>query len=41
MAGPGPSITDQQRWPDILLWMEDTQLRLRAAIDAVGGVPKS
>lgn len=37
----GPSITDQERWPDILLWMEDTQLRLRAAIDAVGGVPKS
>jgi hypothetical protein len=36
----GPSIQDQERWPDILLWMEDTQLRLRAAINAVGGVPK-
>lgn len=36
----GPAITDQDRWPDLLRWMEDTQLRLRAAIDAVGGVPK-
>jgi hypothetical protein len=36
----GPTVTDQDRWPDLLRWMEDTQLRLRAAIDAVGGVPK-
>ena len=36
----GPSVTEQDRWPDLLRWMEDTQLRLRAAIDAVGGVPK-
>ena len=35
----GPSIEDRERWSDILLWMEDTQVRLRAAIDAVGGVP--
>lgn len=36
----GPTVTDQDRWPDLLRWMEDTQLRLRAAVDAVGGVPK-
>ncbi|QUQ62332.1 DUF4268 domain-containing protein [Kutzneria sp. CA-103260] len=36
----GPTVTDQDRWPDLLRWMEDTQLRLRAAVDAVDGVPK-
>lgn len=35
----GPTITDRSKWPEVRRWMEDTQLRLRAAIDAVGGVP--
>lgn len=35
----GPRIEDEQDWPDVLRWMEDTQTRLRSAIDAVGGVP--
>jgi hypothetical protein len=35
----GPTIDDQGRWSDVLRWMEDTQTRLRSAIDAVGGVP--
>lgn len=35
----GPAIDDQDRWSDVLRWMEDTQTRLRSAIDAVGGVP--
>jgi Domain of unknown function (DUF4268) len=35
----GPTIDDEDHWSDVLRWMEDTQLRLRSAIDAVGGVP--
>ncbi|MFI7678913.1 DUF4268 domain-containing protein [Actinophytocola sp. NPDC049390] len=35
----GPKITDQAKWPEVRRWMEDTQLRLRAAVDTVGGVP--
>ncbi len=35
----GPTITDRSKWPEVRRWMEDTQLRLRAAIDAVVGVP--
>lgn len=35
----GPTITDRARWPLVHRWMEDTQVRLRAAIEAVGGVP--
>jgi hypothetical protein len=35
----GPTITDRSRWPLVHRWMEDTQVRLRAAVDAVGGVP--
>ncbi|MFC4859037.1 DUF4268 domain-containing protein [Actinophytocola glycyrrhizae] len=35
----GPKITDRAGWPQVHRWLEDTQLRLRAAVDAVGGVP--
>lgn len=35
----GPKITDRARWPEVHRWMEDAQVRLRAAVDAVGGVP--
>lgn len=35
----GPGIEDEQDWSDVLRWMENTQTRLRSAVDAVGGVP--
>ena len=35
----GPTITDRAKWPQVRRWMEDTQVRLRAAVEAVGGVP--
>lgn len=33
------TVEDQNKWPAIRKWLEDTQTRLRAAVDAVGGVP--
>ncbi|HEX3786657.1 MAG TPA: DUF4268 domain-containing protein [Pseudonocardiaceae bacterium] len=36
---PAWKITDREQWPEIRAWMEATQLRLRAAIKDVGGVP--
>jgi len=33
------TVEDQDRWPAIRRWMEDSQARLRAAVAAVGGVP--
>ena len=33
------TIEDIDQWPRIQRWMEDTQVRLRAAVAAVGGVP--
>jgi hypothetical protein len=33
------TIEDLDRWPGIQHWMEDTQIRLRGAVAAVGGVP--
>ena len=35
----GPKVAEREKWPDVIAWMEDAQLRLRAAVDAVGGVP--
>lgn len=35
----GPKITERAKWSAVHRWMEDTQVRLRAAIDAAGGVP--
>lgn len=35
----GPKIGERERWPEIIEWMEDSQVRLRSAIDVVGGVP--
>lgn len=35
----GPKITERAKWSSVHRWMEDTQVRLRAAIDAAGGVP--
>ncbi len=35
----GPKIGDQSRWDDVIAWMLDTQVRLRAAVTAAGGVP--
>jgi hypothetical protein len=33
------TIEERDKWPAIRQWMEDSQVRLRAAIAAVGGVP--
>lgn len=35
----GVTVDDRPEWPRIRQWMEDSQTRLRAAVDAVGGVP--
>ena len=35
----GPKVTDTSEWPAVLDWLTDTQTRLRAAIQSVGGVP--
>jgi hypothetical protein len=35
----GVTVDQRDRWPQIQRWMEDTQVRLRAAVLAVGGVP--
>jgi hypothetical protein len=35
----GVAVDQRDRWPDIRRWMEDTQVRLRSAVAAVGGVP--
>jgi hypothetical protein len=35
----GPKITERAKWPDVHRWMEDSMVRLRAAVDAVGGIP--
>jgi uncharacterized protein DUF4268 len=35
----GVTVDDRPEWPHIRHWMEDSQTRLRAAVDAVGGVP--
>jgi hypothetical protein len=35
----GVKVGDPDRWPEISAWMIDTQTRLRAAIEGVGGVP--
>lgn len=32
-------VTKQDEWDDYLAWFEDTQVRLRKAITAVGGIP--
>ncbi len=38
-AASGPaSIEDQDEWPDHMHWMVDTQVRLRGALSAVGGL---
>lgn len=37
----GPKISETNRWPEVRAWMIDTQTRLRAAVELVGGVPKS
>lgn len=34
----GPRIKETAQWPEVLDWMVDTQVRLRAAIDSVGGI---
>jgi hypothetical protein len=36
----GVVVEDQDMWPDIRHWMEESQVRLRAAVDSVGGVPR-
>ncbi|MGB8652275.1 MAG: DUF4268 domain-containing protein [Mycobacteriales bacterium] len=35
----GASIAQEDRWDDYLAWLLDRQTRLRAAIDAAGGIP--
>jgi hypothetical protein len=35
----GESVDATAQWPEYLAWFEDTQVRLRAAIASVGGVP--
>lgn len=37
----GVTVEDRMEWPRIRHWMEDSQARLRAAVDAVGGVPNT
>lgn len=37
---PG-KITDAAAWPDYLDWFVDSQKRLRAAVNAAGGIPKA
>lgn len=37
--GAGESIENRDAWNDYLSWFEDTQDRLRKAVDSVGGVP--
>lgn len=32
-------IADEESWPEVVAWMVDTQARMRAAVDAVGGIP--
>jgi hypothetical protein len=32
-------IDDKEQWPRVRQWMEDAQIRLRSAVNAVGGVP--
>jgi hypothetical protein len=36
----GPTIRDTEKWPEILEWMEDSQVRLRSAVEAIGGIPR-
>lgn len=38
---PGPVITEEDRWDEVLDWFTDTQARLRAAVTATGGLPSS
>lgn len=33
------SVTDTKQWPQMIDWLLDVQARLRAALNAVGGVP--
>jgi hypothetical protein len=33
------SVDDRDAWPDYMAWFEDTQVRLRKAVQAVGGIP--
>lgn len=35
----GVTVDDRPEWPRIRRWLEDSQVRLRAAVEAVGGVP--
>lgn len=35
----GPVITDRDVWDEVLAWLVDTQVRLRAAVSATGGLP--
>lgn len=37
----GVTVDDRTEWPRIRHWMEDSQARLRAAVDGVGGVPNN
>jgi len=35
---PG-SVLERDRWPSFVAWFVDAQQRLRAAVEAAGGVP--
>lgn len=35
----GPKVGDASKWDEVIAWMLDTQQRLRAAVESVGGVP--
>lgn len=39
MRRTGPVITDESTWPDVIEWLVDTQVRLRAAVRSTGGLP--
>ena len=39
MRQAGESVDEESAWPNYLAWFEDTQVRLRAAIAAAGGIP--
>lgn len=34
-----PDVTTREDWPGMIQWLITTQLRIRAALDAVGGIP--